>query len=163
VGRSLSGRLCKRYLLRVGFVGGALWFISNALGWVVGQDRLRPLSYPGTNLVLLCFALSDRRSFDRIRFKWQPEVAHHLPGTCCVLVGYNATATDAKAKEAEVVVSSTELTALQRDTGAVAYFVWTDSMTEQSLVTMRHAIARFGLKVRGGGGGGGGVYVFVWW
>lgn len=32
-------------------------------------DRLRPLSYPGSNLVLLCFSVANRNTFDAISSK----------------------------------------------------------------------------------------------
>ena len=32
-------------------------------------DRLRPLSYPGTNIVLLCFSVASRATFDSISAK----------------------------------------------------------------------------------------------
>jgi len=50
-------------------------------------DRLRPLSYPGTNIVLLCFSVASRTTFDSISSKWAPEVRHYLPRTPTILVG----------------------------------------------------------------------------
>jgi len=50
-------------------------------------DRLRPLSYPGTNIVLLCFSVASRATFDAISTKWAPEVRHYLPRTPTILVG----------------------------------------------------------------------------
>ncbi|KAI9441671.1 cell division control protein 42 [Lactarius indigo] len=38
-------------------------------------DRLRPLSYPQTDVFLICFS------------KWFPEVHHHCPGIPCLIVG----------------------------------------------------------------------------
>ena len=35
-------------------------------------DRLRPLSYPGSNLVLLCFSVANRTTFDAISSKVCP-------------------------------------------------------------------------------------------
>jgi len=50
-------------------------------------DRLRPLSYPGTNVVLLCFSVASRSTFESISSKWAPEVRHYLPRTQTILVG----------------------------------------------------------------------------
>ncbi|XP_076450185.1 ras-related C3 botulinum toxin substrate 2-like [Babylonia areolata] len=50
-------------------------------------DRLRPLSYPRTDVFLLCFSIPSPASFKNVRAKWFPEVSHHCPGTPLVLVG----------------------------------------------------------------------------
>jgi len=50
-------------------------------------DRLRPLSYPGADVVLLCFSLVTRGSFEAIREKWYPEVNHYVPNIPHILVG----------------------------------------------------------------------------
>ncbi|KAF8298236.1 hypothetical protein DL93DRAFT_2122601 [Clavulina sp. PMI_390] len=50
-------------------------------------DRLRPLSYPATDVFLLCFSVDSPESFESVVEKWFPEVQHHRPGVICVLVG----------------------------------------------------------------------------
>ncbi|GMM58911.1 Rho family GTPase [Maudiozyma humilis] len=37
-------------------------------------DRLRPLSYPQTDIFLICFALTERNSFRNVADKWIPEL-----------------------------------------------------------------------------------------
>ena len=49
-------------------------------------DRLRPLSYPGTDLFLACFSLVDPASLDSLREAWLPEVRTHCPAAAVVLV-----------------------------------------------------------------------------
>lgn len=49
-------------------------------------DRLRPLSYPDSDVVLMCYAINDRRSFEEIRSKWNPEVEHFCEGVPKILV-----------------------------------------------------------------------------
>ncbi|CAG2251220.1 RAC2 [Mytilus edulis] len=50
-------------------------------------DRLRPLSYPQTDVFLACFSLVYRSSFVNIVYKWIPEIRHHCPRTPIILVG----------------------------------------------------------------------------
>ncbi|XP_070498358.1 ras-related C3 botulinum toxin substrate 1-like [Chironomus tepperi] len=50
-------------------------------------DRLRPLSYPQTDVFLICFSLVSPASFENARVRWCPEVRHHCPTTPLILVG----------------------------------------------------------------------------
>jgi len=64
--------------------------ISLGLWDTAGQedyDRLRPLSYPQTDVFLICFSLVSPPSYENVRTKWHPEIAHHAPSTAILLVG----------------------------------------------------------------------------
>lgn len=50
-------------------------------------DRLRPLSYPQTDVFLVCFSVVTLSSFENVKEKWQPEITHHCPKTPYLLVG----------------------------------------------------------------------------
>jgi len=50
-------------------------------------DRLRPLSYPQTDVFLICFSVVSPPSYENARAKWNPEIAHHCPNTPKLLVG----------------------------------------------------------------------------
>ena len=50
-------------------------------------DRFRPLSYPQTDVFLLCFSLVSKKSLQNIETKWFKEVQAYCPGTPCILVG----------------------------------------------------------------------------
>ncbi|KAM6133330.1 rho-related GTP-binding protein RhoD [Phoenicopterus ruber ruber] len=50
-------------------------------------DRLRPLSYSDTNVVLICFDVTNPTSYDNILTKWYPEVNHFCKGVPVLLVG----------------------------------------------------------------------------
>lgn len=50
-------------------------------------DRLRPLSYPQTDIFIICFPINSPESFDDVRVKWLPEISHHSPNTPKILVG----------------------------------------------------------------------------
>ena len=67
----------KKYLVRCWEVGL----------WAEGYERLRPLSYPGTDVFLLCFDIKNRASFTNIKDSWIPEICHHMPYTPFLIVG----------------------------------------------------------------------------
>lgn len=50
-------------------------------------DRLRPLSYPQTDVFLCCFSVISPASYENVRAKWFPEVSHHCPSTPILVVG----------------------------------------------------------------------------
>ncbi|CDQ81429.1 rho-related GTP-binding protein RhoG [Oncorhynchus mykiss] len=50
-------------------------------------DRLRTLSYPQTNVFVICFSVASPPSFENVKHKWHPEVTHHCPNTPILLVG----------------------------------------------------------------------------
>ncbi|GFZ42357.1 GTP-binding protein RHO1 [Saitozyma sp. JCM 24511] len=50
-------------------------------------DRLRPLSYPQTDVFLVCFSVVSPASFENVKEKWVPEVRHHCPGASVVGLG----------------------------------------------------------------------------
>lgn len=53
-------------------------------------DRLRPLSYPLTDVFLMCFSVVSPASYNNVRAKWYPEISHHRPDTPVILVGLKA-------------------------------------------------------------------------
>jgi Ras-related C3 botulinum toxin substrate 1 len=53
-------------------------------------DRLRPLSYPETNVFLVCFSIISQASFANVSSKWCPEIQHHAPNVPFFLVGTKA-------------------------------------------------------------------------
>jgi Ras-related C3 botulinum toxin substrate 1 len=50
-------------------------------------DRLRPLSYPQTDVFLVCFSIISPASFENVTAKWYPEISHHCPNVPIILVG----------------------------------------------------------------------------
>uniref|UniRef100_A0A8C8RNU7 Uncharacterized protein n=1 Tax=Pelusios castaneus TaxID=367368 RepID=A0A8C8RNU7_9SAUR len=50
-------------------------------------DRLRPLSYTETNVILMCFDVTNPHSFENILTKWYPEVHHFCKDVPILLVG----------------------------------------------------------------------------
>lgn len=90
-------------------------------------DRLRPLSYPQTDVFLVCFSVTSPASFENVREKWFPEVHHHCPGVPCLIVG---TQTDLRddpsvreklAKQKMQPVRKEEGERMAKELGAVKY------------------------------------------
>lgn len=64
--------------------------VSLGLWDTAGQedyDRLRPLSYPQTNVFLVCYSVISPSTYTNVTNKWIPEIRHHCPDTPIVLCG----------------------------------------------------------------------------
>lgn len=64
--------------------------VELALWDTAGQeeyDRLRPLSYPDTDVVLMCYSIDNPDSLENIEEKWVPEVRHFCPTVPIILIG----------------------------------------------------------------------------
>ncbi|KAJ2661238.1 GTP-binding protein Rho1 [Coemansia sp. RSA 1200] len=64
--------------------------VELALWDTAGQedyDRLRPLSYPDSHVILICFAIDSQDSLDNVQEKWISEVLHFCQGLPIILVG----------------------------------------------------------------------------
>lgn len=67
--------------------------IELALWDTAGQeeyDRLRPLSYPDSDVIIICFATDNLVSLQNIKDTWFPEVNYFCPGVPVLLVGTKA-------------------------------------------------------------------------
>jgi len=51
------------------------------------DDRLRPLSYPQTDVFLLCFCVISLFSFENVEERWFREVHHYCPKVPFLIVG----------------------------------------------------------------------------
>lgn len=77
----------ENYVPIVDFRGQKVEF---ALWDTAGQeeyDRLRPLSYPETDVILICFAIDYPTSLMNVKDKWLPEIVHFCEGVPYLLVG----------------------------------------------------------------------------
>ncbi|ODV88709.1 hypothetical protein CANCADRAFT_18075, partial [Tortispora caseinolytica NRRL Y-17796] len=50
-------------------------------------DRLRPLSYPETDVFLVCFSIDNRETLEDAFEKWIPECKHFCPFSRIYLIG----------------------------------------------------------------------------
>eukprot|EP01088_Endostelium_zonatum_P000564 TRINITY_DN1080_c0_g3_i1.p1 TRINITY_DN1080_c0_g3~~TRINITY_DN1080_c0_g3_i1.p1 ORF type:complete len:199 (-),score=38.74 TRINITY_DN1080_c0_g3_i1:70-666(-) len=52
-----------------------------------GYARIRTLSYPKTDIFLLCYSVVNPYSFENVKETWLPELRHHCPQVPIILVG----------------------------------------------------------------------------
>ncbi|KAJ2924019.1 hypothetical protein H1R20_g13068, partial [Candolleomyces eurysporus] len=77
----------ENYVTQVQFEGK---LVELALWDTAGQeeyDRLRPLSYPESDVILIVFSIDFPTSLANVQDKWYPEVAHFCENTPLILVG----------------------------------------------------------------------------
>ena len=79
-------------------------------------DRLRPLSYPLTDVFLVCASSDD--SLANVRDKWLPEIQHHSPGTPFFIV---ATKSDVRNNRGEKNYDAAAAAKLAHDVGAAGF------------------------------------------
>ncbi|KAL9644080.1 hypothetical protein ABK040_005546 [Willaertia magna] len=87
-------------------------------------ERLRPLSYPGTDIFILCFSIVDLDSFDQVS-NWARELNFYCPDTPIVLCGTKVDLRDNNfqllLKSGIVPVSKEEGVAKAKEIEAIAY------------------------------------------
>eukprot|EP01102_Stenamoeba_stenopodia_P011325 TRINITY_DN3468_c0_g1_i1.p1 TRINITY_DN3468_c0_g1~~TRINITY_DN3468_c0_g1_i1.p1 ORF type:complete len:716 (+),score=182.00 TRINITY_DN3468_c0_g1_i1:90-2237(+) len=88
-------------------------------------DRLRPLSYPGTDCFLICCSAVSPTSLQNIESRWIPEARHHVPNAKVVIV---CTKTDLRSSTTSKVVSTADVMAMAGRVKADA-FVECSSLT----------------------------------
>ncbi len=103
-------------------------FLELALWDTAGQeeyDRLRPLSYPDTDVLLLCFAINNGISLENIVDNWVPEVSLFCPGVPLILVGLKSdlrsTTEQATGGQVKRFVTNEEALDVAKRIGAIQY------------------------------------------
>ena len=102
-------------------------------------DRLRPLSYPSTDVFLVTYSIISPHSFDNVKSKWWPEIQHHAPGVPIVLVG-----TKSDLREDAGTISQLESQGLSMVTEAAAEGMRQEIGAKKALVCS--AMTQDGLK-----------------
>jgi Ras-related C3 botulinum toxin substrate 1 len=101
-------------------------------------DRLRPLSYPQTDVFLVGFSLISPASYENVRAKWVPEIQQHNPNTPMILVGTKLDIRDDKetidrlAEKKLAPISHEQGQQLAKEINAVAY-VECSALTQKGL------------------------------
>jgi len=89
-------------------------------------DRLRPLSYPQTDVFVVAYSVISPYSLDNVKAKWAPELHHHCPEVPIILVGTKSDLRNEPgvlgvlAAKGQHVVTPAEAQASAKEIGAVA-------------------------------------------
>jgi len=131
--------------------------VELALWDTAGQedyDRLRPLSYPDTHVLLVCFSVDSTDSLENIGEKWVPEVRHFCFNVFFLLVGCKKDLRDDPAfqakmrKEGKSFVTTEKGEEMKRKTDAAGLFECSAKSKDNVQQTFEEA-TRIALK--GGG------------
>lgn len=116
-------------------------------------DRLRPLSYPHTDVFLVAYSVTSPHSFQNVKSKWLPEIAHHAPGIPIILVGTKSDLRDDPLMKQSLrnkglsFVDQGEAKSLAKEIGAVEYLECS-AMTQDGLKTVFDVCIRAALSAQ---------------
>lgn len=131
----------ENYLTTVKAPNGKL--IELALWDTAGQeeyDRLRVLSYPEVNVLLVCFAIDSPTSLDNVVDKWVPEVSHFCPDIPFLLVGLKS---DLRNPDASVrtLITPEQGKMTAKQIGAVEYIEYSAKLSQNIAYVFNTAIS----------------------
>ncbi|CRK14260.1 hypothetical protein BN1723_002620 [Verticillium longisporum] len=134
--------------------------VELALWDTAGQedyDRLRPLSYPDSHVILICFSIDSPDSLDNVQEKWISEVLHFCQGLPIILVGckkdlrYDNKTIEELRKTSQKPVSPEEGEEVRKKIGAYKYLECSAKTNEGVREVFEHA-TRAALLSRSRGG-----------
>ncbi|XP_057311896.1 ras-related protein Rac1-like isoform X2 [Hydractinia symbiolongicarpus] len=112
------------------------------------HDRLRQLDYEKRDVVLVCFSLSDRTSYEHVRTKWHLELKRYRPTAAIILVGTKLDTRDDKEYiEQNKLVAVEEGIQLAKEIGAAKYLECS-ALTQQGVKEAFDEVARAGILAR---------------
>ena len=122
-------------------------------------DRLRPLSYPQTDVFLACFSIISPASFENVKAKWYPEINHHhCQNVPIILVGTKIDLREDKetinrlAEKKLAPISHAQGMQLAKDIKAIKYLECS-ALTQTGLKAVFDEAIRAVLQPSGGGKG----------
>ncbi|TQB72135.1 Rho GTPase [Monascus purpureus] len=87
-------------------------------------DRLRALSYEDTHVIMLCFSIDSRDSFENVSTKWISEINDNCPGVKVVLTALKCDLRkDEDENENPNAITFEQGLAKAKEIGAVKYLV----------------------------------------
>merc|ERR1711862_1076983 len=92
-----------------------------------GYARIRTLSYPKTDIFILCFSVVNHPSFINVKDRWYVEIKHHCPNVPMLIVGTKSDLrTDENTlenlkKENKAPITEEEANAMVKDLGTLKF------------------------------------------
>ena len=105
-------------------------------------DRLRPLSYTDTSVVLIAFSVVRPDTLKNVHLKWKDEVQHFCPSAPILLIG---TKSDLRESSTEPTVSPEEAKAAAAAIGAASY-IECSALSDVNVNTVFQTAARAALE-----------------
>jgi small GTP-binding protein len=137
-----------------------------------GQEdykKLRPLSYPQTDVFVICFSLVSPTSLENVQNMWLPEIKEHCPTCPFILVGMKSDLRDQFSQHADEFkskgwepVAGSKGEDMKKAVGAQAYIECSAKIQynlkevfEAAIKVVLHPPSATPAKVEKSGGGGG--------
>lgn len=105
---------------------------------IKGYARIRTLSYPKTDIFILCFSVVNHPSFINVKDRWYVEIKHHCPNVPMLIVGTKSdlrtdeSTLESLKKEGKAPITEAEANAMVKDLGAIK-FLECSALTRQGL------------------------------
>jgi len=125
-----------------------------------GYARIRTLSYPKTDIFLLCFSVVNHPSFVNVKDRWYTEIKHHCPNTPIILVGTKIDLREDPAtleelsKQEKKPITQSEAEAMVKELGALNYLECSALSTNGLKNVFDQALTSVVMKKGGSGAGG---------
>ncbi|KAA6390191.1 MAG: putative Cell division control protein 42 [Streblomastix strix] len=117
-------------------------------------DRLRALSFPDTDVFLICFAVTEQSALKNVEKKWFPEIKQHAPTAPIVLVGTKMDLRDDPPENAQLVTRDDALDVVKRL--KLAKYVECSARTQKNITLVFETAVRVTLSKGSGSDESGG-------
>uniref|UniRef100_A0A3B3QL53 Rho family GTPase 2 n=1 Tax=Paramormyrops kingsleyae TaxID=1676925 RepID=A0A3B3QL53_9TELE len=121
-----------------------VWDVPPVIRCSSYYDNVRPLAYPDSDAVLICFDISRPETLDSVLKKWQGETQEYCPNAKVVLVGCKLdkrtelSTLRELSKQRLIPITHEQGSMLARQIGAVAYMECSSRTSENSVRDVFH-------------------------
>eukprot|EP00457_Paulinella_chromatophora_P006519 gb/GEZN01006537.1/.p1 GENE.gb/GEZN01006537.1/~~gb/GEZN01006537.1/.p1 ORF type:complete len:204 (+),score=20.19 gb/GEZN01006537.1/:664-1275(+) len=117
-------------------------------------DRLRPLSYPQSDVFVVLFDVTSPNSLKNVQTRWVPEINHYCPGVPLVLVGTKADLRNDKSftqrmtQQGIKFVTVEEGEKMAKEMGPTVPYIECSALTQQGMKDAFDSAIRVALEAR---------------